>query len=111
MPNPLDLTLEPEVYDGAYFRSTLRAEMKKLGHDFRDDPAIDRGIEQICTSRLQRAPDKKTFSAIDQNGTPLRVAYPLRQLAQELAAKIEEESGPTIEEVMEAKRASTGYAL
>ncbi len=108
----LDLTaLEPEVKDGEWIRATLNAEMKRLGFDYRDDLRVNPGIEQLCRTRIPRTPDKKTFIALDKHGAPMTGAHPLRRLAQELAAALEAEQEPTVEEITAAKRTDGLYQL
>lgn len=108
----IDLTPpEPTLYDGEWKRATLRGIAKQLGHDHRDDPRVARGIEYLCDSRILTSLDKKSYTAVDANGEPIRGAFAMKRLVQELLAKIEEEEGPTEEQVMAAKRADASYSL
>jgi hypothetical protein len=108
----IDLT-QPEgyIYDGTWKRDVLRAELKRLGLDYRDDPRVARGIEVLCESRISTTPDKKAFTVHDANGEPIRGAFAMKRLAQELAAQIQEADGPSTEEVMAVKRATESYGL
>lgn len=108
----IDLTpTEPQIYDGEFFYPALEAEMRKLGYDPRDFPEVKRGIKVIRETRIATAPDKKSFVALDKNGEPLRGVNPLKRLAEELAARIESENGPTDEQVAAEKRRDPNYSL
>ena len=108
----IDLTpTEPELYDGEWKRGTLRGIAKQLGHDYRDDPRVARGIEYLCESRILTSPDKKSYTVVDKDGEPIRGAFAMKRLVQELLAKIEEEEGPSTEAIMESKRSDVFYSL
>jgi hypothetical protein len=108
----IDLTpTEPTLYDGEWKRATLRGLAKQLGHDHRDDPRVARGIEYLCESRIQTSPDKKSYTVVDKDGEPIRGAFAMKRLVQELLAKIEEEEGPSLEEIKAVKLATESYGL
>jgi hypothetical protein len=113
MPDRIDLTpTEPVLYDGeSVFYPEMEAEARRLRYDPRDFPQVKRGIRVLRETRIQTPPDKKSFTCLDKDGKKIHGAYPLRRLVQELVAQIEEEAGPTQEQVVATKAAGGGYQL
>jgi hypothetical protein len=108
MSDEMDVSPEaPPAIDLAYLRAKTRLEVKRSSPDLLEDPDFASRLEQKLQSRVLVSKDKRSFAVLDQNGTPMPGAggVALQRLAAELVRELEAERGPSVEALMEAKRA------